>query len=73
LGSLKVKRRLAKEWGCVTGAATRKQVGKVKVHGVVWQSLGELRAKFVAKYGEQVWLCPEITTWQGPQISVHAG
>jgi hypothetical protein len=71
LASLKVKRLLAKEWGCVTGDATRKQVNKVKVHGVVWPPLDELRARFVEKYGEQVWLCPEITTWQGPQMTVH--
>jgi Bifunctional DNA primase/polymerase, N-terminal len=71
LGSLKVKRRLAKQWGCVTGDSTRKQVNRIKVHGVIWPPLNELRAKFVEKYGEQVWLCPDIIAWQSPQISVH--
>jgi len=70
---LKVKRRLAKEWGCVTGDATRKQVNRIRAHGVIWPPLNELRGKFVEKYGEQVWLCPDIIAWQTPQMSVHDG
>jgi hypothetical protein len=43
---------------------TRKQVGGLKLFGVRWPPLAELRAKFEAKFGPQTWLCPEITKWE---------
>jgi Family of unknown function (DUF5906) len=63
LGSLKVKRRLAKEWGCITGDAARKD-GK---SCVLWPSLVVLRKNFEAKYGLQDWMVKfaesEEPTW----------
>jgi hypothetical protein len=66
MGALTVKRRLANEWGCITGKASRKQEGGQRIHGVLWPSLAELRAKFATKYGQQQWLCPDVTDWQKP-------
>jgi hypothetical protein len=65
LGSLKVKRRLAKEWNCLTGSAAREYVDGVQKHVVRWPALAELRAKFEAKYGKQQWTHPGITEWLG--------
>lgn len=64
LGSLTVKRRLAENWGCITGKSARKRQGNDIVHGILWPSLLELRAKFVEKYGEQKWLNSEATEWE---------
>jgi hypothetical protein len=65
MGALTVKRRLAKEWGCITGDATRKQIQGVKMHGIMWPRLGELREKFVARHGVQKWLHPDESDWIG--------
>ena len=64
LGSLKVKRRLAKEWGCITGNAARVTVHGTQRHCVIWPSLADLRAKFEAKYGKQDWT-HDVTEWLG--------
>jgi Mesyanzhinovviridae DNA primase len=63
MGALMVKRRLAKDWGCITGKATRKQADGVRSPGIIWPDLLTLRAKFEAKYGPQDWLCPNLTGW----------
>jgi RepB DNA-primase from phage plasmid len=68
LQALAVKRRLMDEWGCVTGKAARKQVGGVRRLGVLWPPLGELRDKFEAKHGEQIWSCAEVTEWEAPLL-----
>jgi hypothetical protein len=59
LGSLRVKRQLAKDWGCQTGDAARKKRGR----GITWPTLKELRETFEAKYGPQGWLRPEEEEW----------
>jgi hypothetical protein len=64
MGILTVKRRLALEWGCVTGKRTRRQINGIRLHGVVWPPLSELRAKFEQKFGPQTWLNPQITEWR---------
>ena len=64
LGALTVKRRLAKEWGCVTGNASRLTVNGTQEHCVRWPPLGDLRAKFEAKYGKQDWT-HDVTEWLG--------
>ena len=63
MGSLAVKRRLAKDWGCLTGDATRKMVEGRKMFGVLWPPLVELRAMFEAKFGPQTWACPDVEEW----------
>ena len=63
LGSLTVKRRLKKDWDCVTGDATRKQSGGVRGSGIDWPPLQELREKFEARHGKQQWLA-DVTEWQ---------
>ena len=64
LGALTVKRRLAKEWGCVTGNASRLTVNGTQEHCVLWPPLGDLRAKFEAKYGKQDWT-HDVAEWLG--------
>jgi hypothetical protein len=56
MGPLTVKRRLAKDWGCITGKAARKQEGGEQVGGIIWPPLANLRSRFEAKYGPQE--CP---------------
>jgi hypothetical protein len=63
LGSLKVKRSLAKDWGCVTGKATRSQQQGHRASGIMWPPLKELREKFEQKYGKQDWLSDD-QEWQ---------
>ena len=63
MGALAVKRRLAKDWGCLTGDATRKMVEGRKLFGVLWPPLVELRAMFEAKFGPQTWACPDVEEW----------
>ena len=63
MGPLMVKRRLVKDWGCVTGKTARKQKGGQRTYGIVWPALADLRAKFVAKYGPQEWQHPDTTEW----------
>jgi len=62
LGALRVKRRLAQEWGCTTNV--RKMINNVRLYGVFWPPLKELRAKFEAKHGRQDWPNPETEEWQ---------
>jgi hypothetical protein len=64
MGALTVKRRLTKEWGCLTGKDARQWVEGNFRYGVVWPPLEQLRAKFEEKHGEQEWLSPETTEWQ---------
>ena len=64
MGPLTVKRRLVKEWGCMTGKPIRKQINGVRVHGIVWPPLPELREKFEKKFGPQEWLYPRTTEWR---------
>ena len=56
MGSLKVKRELAKHWGCVTGKAARTQQDGKQVNCILWLPLTELRTRFEAKHGKQEWL-----------------
>jgi hypothetical protein len=65
---LAVKRRLAKDWACITGKATRKQAKGEKAHGIQWPPLSELRRRFEKKHGKQKWLCPEVKEWQRPTM-----
>ena len=65
LGSLKVKRRLKDDWGCITGKEARASVHGDQMNCVNWPSLAELRAKFEAKYGTQVWTRSDVTVWLG--------
>jgi hypothetical protein len=66
LGSLKVKRSLKDDWGCITGKAarTRKKEENATVSAVLWPSLKELREKFEAKYGPQEWMWGKVEDWQ---------
>ena len=68
LGALTAKRRLAREWGCLTGRATRKQVEGISAHGVAWPPLLELRERFEIKHGKQQWLYPEVAEWRLPAM-----
>jgi hypothetical protein len=53
-----------KDWGCITGKATRKQVDGVRAYGVLWPSLADLRQKFERKHGKQgEWSCQD-KDWQ---------
>ena len=56
LGALKVKRALAKDWGCVTGKGARVTQGGSQVSGVAWPSLPDLRQRFIKKHGAQEWM-----------------
>jgi hypothetical protein len=69
MGELTIKRRLAKEWGCLTGKAARKQTGGTRIRGILWPPLSELREKFELKYGKQDWLCSDVTEWSQSKIS----
>jgi Family of unknown function (DUF5906) len=64
--ALTVKRRLVKEWGCITGKATRRSINSVRTTGILWPPLAELREKFEKKYGKQQWLDADATDWQSP-------
>jgi hypothetical protein len=64
LGALAVKRRLRDDWGCTTGDATRKMSKGVKMFGVVWPPLKELRTRFEAKFGPQTWLSSDVEEWE---------
>jgi hypothetical protein len=64
MGALKVKRSLAKNWGCITGKATRSQQVGFRRAGVQWPPLDQLRERFEAKYGKQSWLDAGITEWE---------
>jgi len=64
LKSLAVKRRLAKEWGCITGKPTRKQIQGTSIRGVLWPALTDLRASFVKKHGPQEWLRADLDEWE---------
>src|SRR5262245_19512719 len=61
--ALMVKRRLVRDWNCVSGNAARKTVAGYNVHGLLWPSLADLREKFEAKYGPQQWTS-DATEWQ---------
>ena len=63
MGSLTVKRRLHDDWNCVTGKGARKQIDKLRIQGIVWAPLQELRARFEKKHGKQEWLS-EAEEWQ---------
>jgi hypothetical protein len=63
LGALKVKRSLAKNWGCITGHAARTQRDGHRPFGIWWHSLEELRNRFQIKHGPQEWMV-SATEWQ---------
>jgi Family of unknown function (DUF5906) len=63
MGPLMVTRRLAKDWGCVTGKAARTRQEGERVSGIIWPDLADLRSRFVAKHGPQTWLHPEEEVW----------
>jgi hypothetical protein len=63
MGALTVKRRLAKEWGCITGKATRRQIYGVRTQGILWPALSELRDRFAARHGKQEWMHPDVSDW----------
>jgi hypothetical protein len=64
LGALAVKRKLKSEWGCLTGKATRRQIGRQKTFGILWPPLPELRARYEARFGKQKWLHLLLDEWQ---------
>ena len=64
MGPLTVKRRLVKEWGCMTGKSVRKQINGVRIYGIAWPPLPELRERFEKKFGPQEWLYPRATEWR---------
>ena len=64
LGSLKVKRQLAKDWGCITGNTARVTVNGVQRNSSTGHLSADLRAKFEAKYGKQEWT-HDVTEWLG--------
>jgi hypothetical protein len=64
MGALAVKRKLRDEWECTTGKPSRKIVDGKRESGVWWPPLTKLRALFVAKFGEQAWLCPKDRKWR---------
>ena len=76
MGSLTVKRRLKEEWGCTTGKDARKQItadvtlyvgpgNVIRLHGIAWPPLAQLREKFEQKHGKQQWLYPGAEQWHG--------
>jgi hypothetical protein len=69
LGSLAVKRRLASDWGCITGKPARMMVFGKRACGVIWPRLAQLRARFEAKHGKQSWLNPDAAAWKSPTRS----
>lgn len=66
MGALTVKRRLASDWGCITGKASRMSRNGVQIPGIIWPPLTELRERFENKHGKQEWQYPEVTDWQSP-------
>jgi hypothetical protein len=69
LGALKVKRSLAKNWGCVTGRATRSQQQGNRRVGIRWPSLADLRKRFEDKYGPQEWMV-SAAEWQNETVLI---
>jgi hypothetical protein len=63
LGPQTVKRRLKKEWGCVTGKEARRQKDGKQVGGIVWPSLADLRSRFEKKHGPQEWQRDDVEEW----------
>jgi hypothetical protein len=63
LRSLKVKRRLLKEWNCLSGDNAKRREGFGWTYGIKWPPLDELRALFVERHGPQDWLHPGVTEW----------
>jgi hypothetical protein len=63
LGPLAVKLKLKREWGCLTGDATRRQIGGRRTNGILWPSLMEVRAQFEEKHGRQRWLRATLKEW----------
>jgi hypothetical protein len=64
MGTLMIKRRLTKDWGCVTGKSTRKMVNGMRLLGIIWPPLQELRERFEERHGPQQWLRPQLQDWQ---------
>jgi hypothetical protein len=62
-GGLGVQRRLAKDWGCLTGQQRRHPDTGERLRGFQWPELGELRARFEKRFGPQQWINPLMTTW----------
>lgn len=73
LGPLRVKRELAKDWGCFIGSAARLREGAKRLSGIQWPSLNDLRAKFIDKHGPQEWLNPEAEDWASSEEEDIAG
>jgi hypothetical protein len=66
MGGFKVIKRLVKEWDCTAAGAQRDpQNTNERISGLQWPRLAELRAKFIKKFGPQVWMHPESerTEW----------
>jgi hypothetical protein len=64
LKALKVKRQLAKEWGCRTGHDARRTFKDYggQLSGVWWPPLQELRTRFEERHGKQKWLV-DVPEW----------
>jgi hypothetical protein len=67
LSPLMIARRLVKEWGCK--AERRRESGTEwanRVNGLWWLPLGELRQRFVERFGPQEWQHPDVVEWHDP-------
>lgn len=69
--SLKVKRLLRRDWGCISGDDAKRRDGDAMIYGVKWPLLADLRMRFVERHGQQEWLHPEVTEW--PVLSSPTG
>jgi hypothetical protein len=74
LGTLAIKYRLRDDWGCEIGEKARKRehAKGLPLRGILWPTLSELRAKFVALHGQQQWANPDAIEWLRPEVSADA-
>jgi hypothetical protein len=63
LRGLAVVRRLARDWGCTTGAQRREPGSQDRTRGFEWPPLAELRERFEKRFGKQTWTNATVTEW----------
>jgi hypothetical protein len=65
LGAHKIIKRLVKEWDCkATGPQREPHNSKIRISGLQWPPLQELRTKFEKRFGKQDWVHPSVTAWE---------
>jgi hypothetical protein len=64
LGAHKIIKRLVREWDCkAMGVQREPHDSKIRISGLQWPTLQELRDKFEKRFGKQDWLHPGVTAW----------